>query len=414
MAIKRVALLTAGGFAPCLSTTVADLIQKYNFMDPTIEVIGYRYGYEGLLRGDSLVMDHDARIHAEWLKSMGGSPIGNSRVKLTNTQDLIDRGLIEEGQNALQVAAEQLTKDHVDVLHTIGGDDTNSTAADLATYLYDNNYDLTVVGIPKSIDNDIYPIRQSLGRATAAEEGARYAQHVIGECKSSPRMLIIHEMMGRDCGYLAARTTYTYHEWVKSQKWVPSAGLAREPWDVHALYIPELELDVAEEAERLRVIMDRVGTVNIFLSESAGLDAVVASKRAAGETVARDAFGHIRLDTVNPGQWFATHFSYRLGAQKVLVEKSGYFSRAWKSNAEDLELIDRVTTLAVRCGLERLSGVVGEDEEADNMLSLIDFRRLKGGKPFNIHTPWFRGLIDEIGQRFRPRHDSEVPPTMQK
>ncbi|MDK7764298.1 hypothetical protein QP580_12985, partial [Prevotella bivia] len=76
------------------------------------------------------------------LHQFGGSPIGNSRVKLTNTDDLVKRGLIREGENALQVAAEKLKADGVDVLHTIGGDDTNTTAADLAAYLHEHDAEL--------------------------------------------------------------------------------------------------------------------------------------------------------------------------------------------------------------------------------------------------------------------------------
>ena len=69
----------------------------------------------------------------------------------------------------LEVAANRLAADGVDVLHTIGGDDTNTTAADLAAYLEEHDYHLTVVGLPKTIDNDVVPIRQSLGADTAAE-----------------------------------------------------------------------------------------------------------------------------------------------------------------------------------------------------------------------------------------------------
>ena len=63
------------------------------------------------------------------LTKHGGSPIGNSRVKLTNVADCVKRGLVKEGEDPLKVAADQLVKDGVDVLHTIGGDDTNTTAA---------------------------------------------------------------------------------------------------------------------------------------------------------------------------------------------------------------------------------------------------------------------------------------------
>ena len=77
------------------------------------------------------------RERAHLLHGFGGSPIGNSRVKLTNVKDCVKRGLVAEGQDPLHVAAEQLTADGVDVLHTIGGDDTNTTAADLAAYLHE-------------------------------------------------------------------------------------------------------------------------------------------------------------------------------------------------------------------------------------------------------------------------------------
>ena len=91
------------------------------------------------------------------------------------------------GQNPLHVAAEQLSRDGVDVLHTIGGDDTNCTAADLAAYLKSNDYQLAVVGLPKTIDNDLAPIRQSLGAWTAAEQGAVYARNIIAEHSTNPQ-----------------------------------------------------------------------------------------------------------------------------------------------------------------------------------------------------------------------------------
>ena len=72
------------------------------------------------------------------------------------------------------------------------------------------------------------------------------------------------------------------------------------------------------------------------------MDAIVAELIAAGDKPARDAFGHVKLDTINPGAWFAKQFAELLGAEKVLVQKSGYFSRAAAPNAADRELIRRV------------------------------------------------------------------------
>ena len=133
---KRVALLTAGGYAPCLSSAVGALIETYDATDPDIELIAYLHGYHGLLTGNHVVIGPEERAGAAVLHRFGGSPIGNSRVKLTNDADCRKRGLIGPDETALAAAAARLQADGVDVLHTIGGDDTNTAAADLAAYLH--------------------------------------------------------------------------------------------------------------------------------------------------------------------------------------------------------------------------------------------------------------------------------------
>ncbi len=264
--------------------------------------------------------------------------------------------------------------------------------------LAENDYGLTVVGLPKTIDNDIIPIRQSLGAWTAAEQGAKFAANVVAEHNSGSRMLIIHEVMGRNCGYLTAATAQKYRQWLDSQEWVPEIGLSREAWDIHAVYVPESGIDLDAEAERLNKVMDTVGNVTIFLSEGAGLDAIVADLEKSGEEVPRDPFGHVKLDKINPGAWFGKQFAQRLSAEKTMVQKSGYFSRSAASNEADLELIGRCTDLAVECALSGRSGVIGQDEEAGDVLTNIAFDRIKGGKPFDITQPWFTQMLSEIGQ----------------
>ncbi|GAB2683119.1 pyrophosphate--fructose-6-phosphate 1-phosphotransferase [Thalassiella azotivora] len=398
MTVRRVALLTAGGFAPCLSSAVGGLIERYTEVAPDVEIIAYRHGYHGLLTGTKVVVDDEARARASVLHRFGGSPIGNSRVKLTNDEDCRKRGLISEGQTALKVAAERLEADGVDVLHTIGGDDTNTTAADLARYLQEHGYGLTVVGLPKTIDNDIVPVGQSLGAWTAAEQASLFAQNVLAENGSNPRMLIVHEVMGRGCGWLTAEAARRYTAWHAEQEWVPSIGLSPERWAVHAVYVPELHVDLDAEAERLRAVMDEVGCVNIFLSEGAGVSDIVAQLEAAGEEVARDPFGHVKLDTINPGKWFAKQFAKRLGADKTMVQKSGYFSRSAAPNDEDLALIRSMTDLAVDCALRGEAGLIGHDDDRDGELRAIELDRVAGGKPFDTSVAWFGELLDGIGQ----------------
>lgn len=403
MAVKKVALLTAGGLAPCLSSAVGGLIERYSELAPDIEIICYRSGYKGLLLGDSFVVTKEIREQAGILHRHGGSPIGNSRVKLTNVADCLKRGLIKEGGNPLEVAADRLEQDGVDVLHTIGGDDTNTTAADLAAFLAKHDYKLTVVGLPKTIDNDVIPIRQSLGAWTAAEQGARFFDNVVAEHNANPRMLIIHEVMGRHCGWLTAATALEYRKGLDRMEFVPDTGLSKIRKDVHAVYVPEMDLNIDAEVKRLGAIMDDVDNVNIFISEGAGVDSIIAEMEANGQEVPRDAFGHPKLDAVNPGHWFAKQFAAKLNAEKVLVQKSGYFSRAAPANAEDLRLIKSCTDLAVDCAIKADGGVIGHDEDQNNVLRAIEFDRIKGGKPFDIDQAWFEELLAGIGQSKGPK-----------
>jgi pyrophosphate--fructose-6-phosphate 1-phosphotransferase len=396
--VKKVGILTAGGLAPCLSAAIGYLIETYTRKAPDVEIICYVNGYMGLLQGKSLPVTPPVRQNWKAFVEHGGSPIGNSRVKLTNVKDCLKRGLVKEGQDPQKVAADQLVKDGVDVLHTVGGDDTNTAAADLAKFLKSNNYNLTVVGLPKTIDNDVIPIRQSLGAWTAAEEGAHFFANVVAEHNANPRMLIIHEVMGRNCGWLTAATAVEYRKLMQEMDFVPELGLSRARREVHGIYIPEIALDIAAEAARLRKIMDQHDCVNLFISEGACVPSIVAELEAKGEEVPRDAFGHVRLDKVNVGAWFSKQFAALLGAEKTLVQKSGYYSRAAAANAADRKLIKSCAVKAVQCALKGKGGVVGEDEEQGNKLRAIEFERIKGGKPFNVQTDWFVQLLKDIGQ----------------
>src|SRR5438067_2124529 len=391
-------MLTAGGLAPCLSSAVGGLIERYTEVAPDARIIAYLNGYAGLLKGDSAEVTDEVRAAAGRLHAFGGSPIGNSRVKLTNVEDCVKRGLVQPGQDPLRVAAEQLRRDSVDVLHTIGGDDTNGTAADLAAYLRGNGYELTVVGLPKTIDNDIVPVRQSLGAWTAVDQGALYARNIIAEHSTNPRMLVVHEVMGRHCGWLTAATALAHHQWVQGANFAEWLDNSAARWDVHGVFIPERPFDIAEEAKRLRAIMDEQDCVNLFISEGAGVSEIIAAMEEAGEEVPRDAFGHVHLDKINPGQWFAKQFAAELGADKVLVQKSGYFSRSAAANPADLALIRDCTTYAVDAALRGESGVVGQDEERDDELRAIEFERIAGGKKFDTSVPWFTDLLRELGQ----------------
>lgn len=394
----KIAFLTAGGIAPCLSASIGALIEAYNILAPEAELVGYLHGYRGLLLGNKIEIPASVREKTDILYEFGGSPIGNSRIKLTNAENCIKRRYIKEGEDPLKVAANQLMKDGINILHTIGGDDTNTMAAQLSFYLKENNYNLTVVGLPKTVDNDVYPITQTLGAWTAAEQGAIFFENIANENTTSSRQLIIHEVMGRHCGWLTAYTAKEYHDRLKKRNFLPELLIDQQRWDVDAVYIPEMDIDFDSECKRLKALMDEKDSVNIFLSEGAGTNIIIKEMDAAGETVERDAFGHVALDTLNPGQWFAKQFTDQLEADKTLVQKSGYFSRSAAPNKQDLELIKASGKLGAKLALDGQCGVVGMDEEKNGEVGLIDFERIKGGKPFNIDQKWFNELLTEIGQ----------------
>ena len=392
----KIAFLTAGGIAPCLSASIGALIELYNREEPDADLIGYLNGYRGLLLGKSIQFPAEVKSNYEILFDFGGSPIGNSRVKLTNTKDCEDRGYVNSGEDPLKVAAEQLTKDKINILHTIGGDDTNTMAAQLSFYLKENGYDLTVVGLPKTVDNDVFPIQQTLGAWTAAEQGAVFFENIANENTTSTRQLIIHEVMGRNCGWLTAKTAFDYCNRLENRSFLPELLIDKKRWSIDAIYIPESDFDFSEESDRLRNVMDEKDGVNIFLSEGAGLETIIREMKNRGETIPKDAFGHVRLDEINPGQWFANQFSKSLDAEKTLVQKSGYFARSAKANSSDLDLIKKSASLAVAEALKGNTGVAGLDEDKNNKLRLIEFERIKGGKPFDTSVEWYQNMLKEI------------------
>ena len=342
----------------------------------------------------------EVRANAHRLHAFGGSPIGNSRVKLTNVDDCVKRGLVQPGQDPLHVAAEQLSRDGVDVLHTIGGDDTNGTAADLAAYLREQR--LPADGrraaqdhrqrhradpaVARRVD------RRRAGRALRPQHHRRAfvepadAHRPRGD---GPQLRVARPRPPR------SRTTSGSQGASSPSGWriPPPAGTSTR------VFVPERPFDIAEEAKRLRAIMDERDCVNLFISEGAGVSEIVAAMEAAGEDVPRDPFGHVQLDKINPGQWFAKQFAAELGADKVLVQKSGYFSRSAAAERRRPRADPgRAPTYAVDAALRGESGVVGQDEERGDELRAIEFERIAGGKAFDASVPWFTDLLRDLGQ----------------
>jgi pyrophosphate--fructose-6-phosphate 1-phosphotransferase len=204
--------------------------------------------------------------------------------------------------------------------------------------------------------------------------------------------------MGRNCGWLTAYTAKTYRDRLATLPFVKEFHFDSSRLDIDAVYVPEMELDIAAEAKRLRAKMDEKDCVSIFVSEGASVEQIVAEMLSRGEDVHKDAFGHVKLDKVNVGNWFSKQFGKLIGAEKTLVQKSGYFARAAAANVDDLRLIKGMVDLAADSGLRGQSGVIGHDEDRGGVLRAIEFARIKGGKPLDIGQAWFGELLGGIGQ----------------
>merc|ERR1712238_175132 len=118
-----------------------------------------------------------------------------------------------------------------------------------------------------------------------------------------------------------------------------------------------------------------------------------------GEEVPRDAFGHVSLAKINPGNYFSSHLAKLVEAEKTIVQKSGYFARAAPANDFDRDLIGRCAQEGVKSAVSGVSGCMGEDEDKEGTpIRAIEFERIKGGKPFVTSQGWFQEMLKEIGQ----------------
>lgn len=406
-----IAIITCGRIAPCFGPAVGGFLQRYgevlgSHRNPDLRLIAYRHGFRGLLRGEVIEFGPEHIAAAPLLASKGGSPIGASRTRLSNMEHLRLRGLIAEGEDdAYEAAARQLKRDNVTVLHVVGSSHAQLTAQRLSAILREKHgHFMRSIGLAKTLENDMYPVQMTLGALTAAEHGAIYFENVVPEHNSNPRMLIIHEIKGRAAGWLAAATAREYRWRLDRRHRFPSAyGQSREVFDVHAVYTPEMVIDFASEVSRLRRCMDRHDNVNIFVAQGTAQALIEGENEKTGVKVERHpSLGYPVIDTA---AWFAKKFKSGVGAEKVLIQRSGVYVRAAPAGKRDRRLVQSCVNFAVdlaldsnRDGLSSLNGVVGHDVRYDGQLRLIEPAALERKREFDLSTPWFVEMLAQIGQ----------------
>ncbi|WP_459480498.1 6-phosphofructokinase [Clostridium saccharoperbutylacetonicum] len=189
--IKKIALLTGGGDCPGLNAVIS-AVTKSAILNYGCEVIGYKFGYRGLYNNDFIQLDMTT---VSGLISRGGTILYSS-----NKDNLFDYAVEEEGKvikkDVSDVAVENLRKEGVDVLIVIGGDGTLTSARDFS------RKGVKVIGVPKTIDNDLGSTDITFGFNTSIAIATEALDRLHTTAESHHRIMIL-EVMGRNAGFIA-------------------------------------------------------------------------------------------------------------------------------------------------------------------------------------------------------------------
>lgn len=206
--VLRVAVLVSGGIAPGINALIDGIVSRHTLysryqmpeLPHCLEIFGYREGFRGLFHSGV----NPQRLTPDEIRATvesGGSCLGTSRV-----DDLLPGR--EDRDEKLKSAVGKLRNDGIDILYVIGGDGSMSCAHALWHFARQMKYELSVVGIPKAMDNDILWVWQSFGFLSAVEEARQAILHMHTEVSSNPRVGII-QLFGSDSGFVASHAGYS-------------------------------------------------------------------------------------------------------------------------------------------------------------------------------------------------------------
>ena len=217
--VKKIALLTGGGDCPGLNAVIR-AITKTAILQYGYEVIGYRFGYRGLYNNDYITLDINT---VDNILHKGGTILWSS-----NKDNLFDYTVEENGKEVKKdvsdIAIENLKKENVDALVIIGGDGTLTSARDFS------RKGVNVIGVPKTIDNDLGSTDFTFGFNTAIGVVTECLDRLHTTAESHHRILIA-EVMGRNAGWIALH-----------------AGIAG---DAHIILIPEIPYDINKVVDKI-------------------------------------------------------------------------------------------------------------------------------------------------------------------
>src|SRR5262245_37063721 len=186
----RAGIVTCGGLCPGLNDVIRSLFLELHYAYGVKEVLGFQNGYQGLdpeFCAEPLVLTREL---VDGIHRLGGTVLGTSR------------GPVDIGR-----AVENLIRRRVDILFTIGGDGTQRGGEALFREAGSRGHALSVVGVPKTIDNDVAFVSRSFGYLTAVEEATEVLNRAHTEARSVKNGLALVKLMGRHSGSIALGAT---------------------------------------------------------------------------------------------------------------------------------------------------------------------------------------------------------------
>jgi 6-phosphofructokinase 1 len=353
----RAGIVTCGGLCPGLNNVIRSLFNELHHAYGVQEVLGFRGGYAGL---DPAHGQPPIRLTAEFVNSIhrhGGTALGTSR------------GRVDDA-----AAVENLARLGVGILFTVGGDGTQRGGKELFQLARQRGHKLAVVGIPKTVDNDVAFVSRTFGYLTAVQEAALVLDRAHAEARSVHNGIALVKVMGRHAGFIAVGAT------VASQ-------------EVNFCLIPEVPFTLDNFLAALKQrVLDRAHAV-IIVAEGVGQEWL------GNHGAERDASGNVKLGDI--GSFLRGQIEAYFRAEKIpmvlrYIDPS-YHLRSGPANSEDSILCDLFARNAVHAAMAGKTGlVIGflHDEFIHVPIELLASRR----KSVDPAGPVWRGALAATGQ----------------
>jgi 6-phosphofructokinase 1 len=355
----RAAIVTCGGLCPGLNNVIRSVTRELRRGYGVGAVLGIRNGYQGLdpARGrppieltEELVED----IHKE-----GGTLLGTSR-----------------GPVDTRIAVDFLIERGVNLLFTVGGDGTQRGGNALYEEARSRGYELAVVGIPKTIDNDVRYVSRSFGHGTAVSVAVGVIQSAHTEARSVFNGISLVKLMGRQAGFIAAAATVASQE--VNFCLVPELPFALEGDDG---LLAALELRLQRKAHAVVVVAEGAG--QHLLASDGG----------------RDASGNLKLQDIGAllKERFEAHFKSRGIEAPLRYFDPSYQIRGCPANTEDALLCDRMARHAVHAAMAGKTGLVISMLN-DKVVHVPVAEVARGSKRLDLEGELWRSVLSSTGQ----------------